>query len=330
MRSRLLFLTAVGLLAAPSAASAMFKHVVARGETLTSIAVADGLTITQLAAANGLSANAELVAGSTLLIPPQGAGPQGSGAPASAPETSVSAAPGGSYVVAPGDTLSAIAANSGTTVDQLASANGLNPNGVLLAGTTLTVPGSGSGAGASGSGAGPSAGAAGGGAREPDSDSDDASVAGAGTGSSAAGGGSGAGAQPTQETVSAATVGEIASANGVPPALAEAIAYDESGFNNALVSNTGAVGVMQIEPATWRFINSNLVAPPPLSPASAPDNVRAGVLLLRSLLQQTGGNLTLAVAGYYQGLRSVLREGMLPDTRSYVNTILALEPQFGG
>jgi len=333
MRSRLLFLTAVGLLAVPAASSATVGHVVAPGETLTSIAGADGLTIGQLASANGLPANAELIAGTTVTIPAQGAAPSAPGATAAPASTPTGA--GGSYVVAAGDTLSAIAANAGLTVGELAAANGLDPNGVLVTGTSLTVPGAGSSSTASAATGGSATGSA---AETPDGDSDDAgaggAAAGGGGGSGGAGGGSagggGGGAQPTSETVSAATVGAIASANGVPASLAEAIAYDESGFNNALVSSTGAVGVMQIEPATWSFINSNLVTPPPLSPASASDNVRAGVLLLRSLLDQAGGNVSLAVAGYYQGLKSVLAEGMLPDTRTYVNTILALQSQFGG
>ena len=354
MRSRLLFLTAVGLLAVPAASSATVGHVVAPGETLTSIAGADGLTIGQLASANGLPANAELIAGTTVTIPAQGAAPSAPGATAAPASTPTGA--GGSYVVAAGDTLSAIAANAGLTVGELAAANGLDPNGVLVTGTSLTVPGAGSSSTASAATGGSATGSA---AETPDGDSDDAGAggptAGGGVGSGGAGGGSGGtgggsggaggrsggagggsggaggrGAQPTSETISAATVGAIASANGVQASLAEAIAYDESGFNNALVSSTGAVGVMQIEPATWSFINSNLVTPPPLSPASASDNVRAGVLLLRSLLDQAGGNVSLAVAGYYQGLKSVLAEGMLPDTRTYVNTILALQSQFGG
>ena len=56
---------------------------------------------------------------------------------------------------------------------------------------------------------------------------------------------------PTPERVSASEVGSIAAANGVPPSLAEAIGWQESGFNNDLVSTAGATGVMQIEPGTW-------------------------------------------------------------------------------
>src|ERR1700736_3092887 len=72
MRLRFLIpLAAATMLAAPAAASAAFPHVVAPGESLSSVAASDGLTVDQLAAANGLSPEASLTAGSTLMIPSQ-------------------------------------------------------------------------------------------------------------------------------------------------------------------------------------------------------------------------------------------------------------------
>jgi LysM repeat protein len=318
-RILLLLLTTVAMLAAPASASAYFDHVVAPGESLSSVAAADGLSVSQLAAANGLAADSGLIAGSTLQIPPQtvpasaisatSATSATEGAPAAsdASETapSESAVSSGSYVVQPGDTLSAIAARSGTTVDQLAAANGLDPAGILLAGAVISVAGSGTSSSD---------------VSAPVSDSSPA----AGESDSAAG------AQPTPETVSASDIGSIAAANGVDPALAEAIGWQESGFNNDLVSSTGATGVMQIEPGTWDYIGQDLATPPPLSPDSATDNVRGGVLLLRSLLDQTGGDASMAAAGYYQGLESVQEHGMYSDTQQYVNDVMSLEHGFGG
>jgi soluble lytic murein transglycosylase-like protein len=207
----------------------------------------------------------------------------------------------GSYVVQPGDTLSAIAAANGLTVDQLAAANGLDPAGILLAGSTLSFSGGSLASGTQAS------------AVQPE-------VTGA----------LGTGAQPTPQTVSPQDVGQVAAANGVPPSLAEAIGYQESGFNNNLVSSTGAIGVMQLEPATWNYVGRNLAGPPPLSPYSAQDNIRGGVLLLRSLLDQTGGNMSLAAAGYFQGLPSVQRNGLYRSTQQYVADVMALQRQFGG
>ncbi len=136
---------------------------------------------------------------------------------------------------------------------------------------------------------------------------------------------------PTPESVTPGEVGSIASANGVPPSLAEAIGYQESGFNNNAVSSADARGVMQILPGTWNYVQQNLTAGmPPLDPSSAADNVRGGVLLLRSLLSATGGDPGLAAAGYYQGLSSVRQNGLFPDTQHYVANVLALQKQFGG
>jgi LysM repeat protein len=83
MRFRTLLLTMLVSLAVPASASAAFAHVVAPGESLTSVAAADGLSISALAAANGISPDTPLVAGTTLQIPPQTgsvAGPETSGA----------------------------------------------------------------------------------------------------------------------------------------------------------------------------------------------------------------------------------------------------------
>ncbi len=110
----------------------------------------------------------------------------------------------------------------------------------------------------------------------------------------------------------------------MPAAFAEAIAWQESGWNNDEVSGAGAVGVMQIVPATWTWIDRYLTPSAPLGTASAAENIRAGVLLLHQLLGLTGGNESLAAAGYFQGLSSVEAHGMYPATRQYVADVMAL------
>src|ERR1700736_1413550 len=81
MRLRFLIpLAAATMLAAPAAASAAFPHLVASGESLSSVAASDGLTVDQLAAAHGLPPDAWLPAGNTLMIPPQTWGTAGAGA----------------------------------------------------------------------------------------------------------------------------------------------------------------------------------------------------------------------------------------------------------
>ncbi|MEA2198907.1 MAG: hypothetical protein QOJ25_2958 [Solirubrobacteraceae bacterium] len=295
------------VLAAPASAAV---HVVAAGETLTSVAAADGLSVDELAAANGLSTTAQLMSGQTVTIPPQ-SGSAGSAATGYTSASSAAAPAGvneGAYVVQPGDTLTAIAQRAGTTVASLAAVNGLDPNVYLVTGTVLSLNG------LTPAGVGPSGSVATSASAPPS------------TGSVA---GTGLPPYPTAESVSSGEVGSIASAQGVPASLAAAIGWQESGFNNDLVSPTGAAGVMQIEPGTWAWIQSSL-AGGSLAPASAHDNVLGGVLLLHQLLADTGGDSALAAAGYYQGLASVQQNGMYADTQTYVSDVLALRSQFGG
>ena len=77
------------------------------------------------------------------------------------------------------------------------------------------------------------------------------------------------------------------------------------------------------------WVQSNL-AKSKLDPNSPQDNVKAGVLYLRSLLRSSGGDPATAAAGYYQGPASVARIGMLPETKRYVDNVMALRSRFGG
>jgi LysM repeat protein len=284
-------------------ASSGGAYVVQPGDTLTGIASRAGLSPDSLAAANGLDVNGVLVSGTVLHL---SGGSSAASASTTVPVSMTSSSSGGSYVVRPGDTLTAIASRAGVSTASLAAANGLNPNGVLVSGTVLRV--SGSSAGASSASA---------------ATSQPVGAAAEGTPTDPP--------YPTPERVTAPQVGSIASANGVPASLADAIAWQESGFNNDLVSSADARGVMQILPGTWDWIQHSLdTGGPPLAPASAADNVRGGVLMLHSLLDATGGDPAMAAAGYFQGLPSVQQHGMYPDTQKYVQSVLALQRQFGG
>ena len=324
MRSRSSLLTllavAVALVALPSAALADFAHVVAPGESLTSIAAADGITVGELAADNGLSPYAQLVTGTTVEIPPQtpaeaaGTGVATSTVTSTEETTEVSqttstSTTSGGYVVQPGDTLTAIAAADGVSVADLAAANGLDPNGILVSGTTISIPGGSTAVTQPASSGAVAQSVINGNQTLPGADN---------------------GPYPTAQTLDAGTVGQVGAGVGAPSSLTQAVGWQESGFNNDLTSPTGAVGVMQIEPSTWNYINQVLTPGAPLDPYSAVDNVKAGALLLHSLMAETGGNESLAAAGYYQGLQSVEQNGMYPDTQQYVNDVLALQSQYGG
>ena len=90
-----------------------------------------------------------------------------------------------------------------------------------------------------------------------------------------------------------------------------------------MVSSANARGVMQVMPGTWSYVQDNL-ADRALDPNSATDNVHAGVLYLKRLLDDTGGDESAAIAGYYQGLASVRSRGMYDDTQQYVANVQAL------
>jgi transglycosylase-like protein with SLT domain len=82
-------------------------------------------------------------------------------------------------------------------------------------------------------------------------------------------------------------------------------------------------------PGTWDYVQQNL-AGRALDPNSATDNVHAGVMYLKRLLTDAGGDESAAIAGYYQGLASVQERGMYDDTQQYVDNVQALRSRFGG
>ena len=273
----------------------------------------NNLTTRTVAAYNGLSEDAQVVLGSTIRVPStvegyaalQSAGlvaATPAAAPAAAPAVAAppaaAPAPQGGYTVRPGDTLSALAAGAGVSVADMAAMNGLDPAGLLLSGTVIKLPA---------------------GAPAPARSSEPAPAPVVPVADPA----------PTPARLGAGDIQAVASQYGVSPSLAAAIAWQESGFNNAMVSAANARGVMQVMPGTWDYVQQNL-AQRQLDPNSATDNVHAGVIYLKQLLNQTGGDESAAIAGYYQGLRSVEHRGLFDDTQRYVDNVQALRSRFGG
>lgn len=104
---------------------------------------------------------------------------------------------------------------------------------------------------------------------------------------------------------------------GVPATLLAAVAKQESGFNPGAVSSAGAIGLMQIMPATAQGLRIN-----PRDPAQAVDGAAR---LLRDHLR-TFGSTSLALAAYNAGPGAVQRYGGIPpyaETRDYVRRITA-------
>ncbi len=109
---------------------------------------------------------------------------------------------------------------------------------------------------------------------------------------------------------------------GVDPTLARALAWMESGFQQDVVSSVGALGVMQLLPETWEFVDVVLLGT--RTPRTYQGNVRAGVRYLRWQLDEFGGDRQLALAGWYQGARAVRERGLYNETKVFVRIVLAL------
>jgi soluble lytic murein transglycosylase-like protein len=316
VRARHLLPVLAAFLSIAAPAQAAVPHTVQPGETLWSIAAANNLTTRTVAAFNGLSENSQVVLGSTLMVPttvegyaalqraglvaatPTAAAAPSTAAPAS-PSTAGAPPPLGAYTVRVGDTLSGLAATARVSAADIAAMNGLSLEGPLLAGTLIKLPT---------------------GSPTPPRASQPAPATQVVPAAAPA---------PTSTRLSAGDVQSIASQYGVSPSLAAAIAWQESGFNNSMVSGANARGVMQVMPGTWDYVQANL-AGRPLDPNSAHDNVSAGVLYLKRLLAESGGNEDTAIAGYYQGIGSVRSRGMFDDTQRYVANVQALRSRFGG
>lgn len=112
---------------------------------------------------------------------------------------------------------------------------------------------------------------------------------------------------------------------GVDPKLALAHAYVESGFDARAVSPANALSVMQVIPSSGVWAG-NMVGRP-LNLLNTQDNIVAGIAIIR-WLQKNARSFEEGIAGYYQGLGGVQRNGMRPDTVTYVAKVKAAMARF--
>jgi soluble lytic murein transglycosylase-like protein len=116
-----------------------------------------------------------------------------------------------------------------------------------------------------------------------------------------------------------ALIADASRQHGVDPRLVAAIAGRESAYNPNAVSPVGAGGVMQLMPATARYIGVSNVF-------DARENVFGGVRYLRALLDTFHGDLDLTLAAYNAGPGAVQKyKGVPPyrETQEYVRTVRA-------
>ena len=103
---------------------------------------------------------------------------------------------------------------------------------------------------------------------------------------------------------------------GVSPHLVRALAWMESGYQPRVVSSAGARGVLQTLPVTRQFVEEVLAGRP--IPHTLDGDIEVGVLYLRHLLQQFGGDKRLALAAWYQGEAAVRKHGLFKVTKPFV------------
>jgi LysM repeat protein len=301
-----LVLAAVAVTATGGAAHADAEYTVRTGDTVGHIAARTGTTIAAIARANALADAARIRVGQRLVIPSSSAAAIAAAPVAAAPVAAVAVPAAATYTVAKGDTVSGIATKQRTTIAAIVASNGLDARAFIRVGQQLTIPGTAT-ATAAVANVQPAAAAA------LVRTAMDSVVAAANVNqftllSSSV---------PTRAQMQAKIVA-TARQMGVDPSLAQAIAFQESGFNHTVVSPANAIGVMQVIPSSGEWA-SQLVGRT-LNLLDPNDNVVAGVAILRSLVKSSP-DLPTAIAGYYQGAASVRSNGMFDDTRRYVANV---------
>jgi LysM repeat protein len=344
---------AVNGLLADTTAAAEPTVVVEAGDTLSQIALEHGLTVEGLAALNRLGDPNRIYAGQELMLET----PEPAAAPSAAATPAAAASPVTIHLIRAGEYLIAIADRYGTTVAAIARANRLANPSFIRAGDRLRIPGRAPApvskpakassqpaafavhvvlAGENLTGIAAHYGTTISAIAQANAIADPSyiragdrlRIPGARPARAAAT------KPPAMPALSAAqrdvraVILEEARRLAVPPGLALAVAWQESGWRQGVVSEAGAVGVMQLLPATGDWVAAAMLHEP-VEIGQLRSNVRAGVRLLAHYLDRYGDR-ERALAAYYQGQRAVDTLGIYPMSRGYIASILALEVLFTG
>lgn len=129
---------------------------------------------------------------------------------------------------------------------------------------------------------------------------------------------------PSRETI-ARHLERSAARHGMSSSLVKAVAWQESGWQQNVVSSAGAIGVMQVMPGTADYVNS-VLGGGDLDVKRASGNVELGVRYLHHLSHQMPST-EKALAAYYTGPGNVGKR-LSKVQRAYVRSVKALRSRF--
>ena len=114
--------------------------------------------------------------------------------------------------------------------------------------------------------------------------------------------------------------------HGLRSSFVLALSYWESGWNQSVVSSSGAIGMMQITPGTAAYAGPWLLGRK-VDIRKPADNTELGAALLRRYVDEFK-DPKLALAAYYQGEAGTRKHGIYPSSQRYVDGIWALRNRF--
>ncbi len=291
-RQRRAFVSIAVMTVTVVASAASASYIVKAGDTLSNIAQKTGVSVNQLTKLNKLSNPDFIDIGQVLATEADGG--QSSGSPSTSTPTTTTG-PSTSeraYTVKSGDNLYRISAKYGVSIGSIVKLNNISSADGIDVGQVLRIP-----------------------------------AAPASTATTASHVHPDLYAYPDR-LVLVPIFEKWAARNGIPADLLKAMCFQESGWRANATSPSGAYGVCQIMPYEARWLARDVIGVPTLDRANAEDNIRMGARYLRILLEETGGDARLALAGYYQGLPSVMLRGMYTDTQEYVRLIIGFRAYF--
>lgn len=193
------------------------------------------------------------------------------------------------YEVQAGDTLGGIAETFGVSVEELQAVNAILDPDLIFVGQVLSVPA----------------------AEQPGLESSGLSL----------------GDRPNDPELEA-IFDEFAAYEGLDPGIVKALAWIESGWQQHVVSPSGAVGLMQLMPGTATWLEDDIFGQALNEDVSAYDNVKMGTRYLRILMNATGWETEIALASYYQGHGNTLNGILYDETVDYVSAALAVRDAY--